>query len=281
MFSLQRAHTDLVLNPTQQNLWYGKFSIFPKDKVIHAISTRFGGTSDVPFNGLNLALHVGDNPQKVIANRQLFCSGLGLDSNKMTTCQQIHGNTVACVSADYIGSGAHSLDDTISDTDALITDIPQVPLTLFFADCTPIMIYDTKHHAIGIAHGGWRGTVSSIAFDTVKAMSQAFATRAVDCVASIGPSIGPCCYEIGDEVAAKFQDVFRDMKDAILHKNSATGKYHLNLWLANSLMLQKAGVPEKNIDMANTCTCCNSDIFFSYRADKGKTGRIAALIALK
>ena len=79
----------------QNNLWYGQFSIFPQDKVIHAISTRFNGHSKAPFDGLNLALHVNDNPDDVIANRQLFCKGLNLDSHKMTTCKQVHGNKVA------------------------------------------------------------------------------------------------------------------------------------------------------------------------------------------
>ena len=139
----------------QNNLWYGQFSIFPQDKVIHAISTRFNGHSKAPFDGLNLALHVNDNPDDVIANRRLFCKGLNLDSHKMTTCNQVHGNKVACITEENIGSGAISFANSIDDTDALITNLKNVPLTLFFADCTPIMIYDPKNNAIGVAHGGW------------------------------------------------------------------------------------------------------------------------------
>lgn len=266
---------------TQKDTWYGKFSIFPEDKVTHAISTRFGGFSKEPFNGLNLALHVGDNADDVIKNREQFCKGLQLDAKNMTTCQQVHGNNIACITEEYIGAGAFSMDNTILDTDALITNVKNVPLSLFFADCTPILIYDPVQHVIGAAHGGWRGTVSSIAFFTVRKMQKEFGTKAYDCLASIGPSIGACCYEIGDEVAAQFEEVFRDCSSLILKRNAKTNKYHLDLWTANALMLQRAGLYPENIDVANVCTCCNSDIFFSYRADKGKTGRITATIALK
>lgn len=265
----------------QNNLWYGQFSIFPQDKVIHAISTRFNGHSKAPFDSLNLALHVNDNPDDVIANRQLFCEGLNLDSHKMTTCKQVHGNKVACITEENIGSGAISFANSIDDTDALITNLKNVPLTLFFADCTPIMIYDPKNNAIGVAHGGWRGTVGEIAKYTVAEMTKHYHTNPSDCLASIGPSIGACCYEIGDEVVAKFSEVFQNDSDKILNFNQNSKKYHLDLWQANAITLQRAGVLADNIDMANTCTACNKDVFFSYRADNGKTGRIASIISLR
>ena len=269
------------LKHSANNLWYGTFSIFPEVKVTHAISTKFNGVSDIVKGGLNLALHVGDNPEHVVENRKKFCEGLNLDISKMTTCQQVHGNSIACVTKDNIGAGAFSFKDTISDTDALITNVKEVSLSLFFADCTPIMIYDEEHHAIGVAHGGWRGTVGAIALHTVKAMAQAFETNPRKCVASVGPSIGACCYEIGDEVADKFKHTFKDRSDMILQKNTSTGKYHLDLCTANALMLIRAGLKPENIDFADVCTCCNSEVLFSYRADKGKTGRICAIMELK
>lgn len=263
------------------NLWYGKFSIFPEDKVIHGISTRFNGVSKAPNTSLNLALHVQDNPEDVLVNRQKFCEGLGLDAGKMTTCEQVHGNHIELVTEENIGAGATSFANTIKGTDALITSLHQVPITLFFADCTPIMIYDTVKNIIAVAHGGWRGTAGQISYFVIKEMQQKFHTKPKDCVASIGPSIGACCYEIGDEVAEVFKRVFKDEADCILSRNQKSHKYHLDLWTANALTLIKACIPKENIDMANTCTCCNSNIFFSYRADHGKTGRIAALMALK
>ena len=112
-------------------------------------------------------------------------------------------------------------------------------------------------------------------------MTKHYHTNPSDCLASIGPSIGACCYEIGDEVVAKFNEVFQNDSDKILHFNQDSKKYHLDLWQANAITLQRAGVLADNIDMANTCTACNKDVFFSYRADNGKTGRIASIISLR
>ena len=265
----------------QNNLWYGKFSIFPESKVTHAISTRFNGYSKGDFNSLNLALHVNDDPLQVQKKRQKFCAGLNIDFSNMTTCQQVHGNNIVLVNELNKGSGAVNFDDTIPDADALITNKPNIALTLFFADCTPIMIYDPINHAIGVAHAGWRGTVGQIAKKTVEKMQENYQTDPKDCLASIGPAIGKCCYEIGDEVADKFKAIFAQDSAQILKYHQNKQKYHLDLWKANALMLEKAGLLPSNIDMANTCTCCNHDVFFSYRADSGKTGRIACILALK
>lgn len=266
---------------TADNLWYGRFSVFPQDKVIHAVSTRFCGVSSAPFDGLNLALHVGDNETAVLKNRRLFSAGLGLEPSYITTCQQVHGNKVACITKENIGAGAFSLNDTIKDTDALITNLQGAALTLFFADCTPIMLYDPVHHAVGAAHGGWRGTAGEISLHTLEMMHEQFGTNPADCLASVGPNIGPCCYEIGDEVAQIFKNLYEKDSSLILRRDETSQKYHLDLQKANVLTLQKAGLKAQNIDTADTCTACNSGIFFSYRADRGKTGRIACIIALK
>ena len=263
------------------NLWYGKFSVFPEDKVIHAVSTRFGGTSQAPFDRLNLALHVDDKEADVLKNRRLFTKGLGLEPSYITTCQQVHGNKIACITAENIGAGASSLSDTIKDVDALVTNLLNAALTLFFADCTPIMLYDPVHHAIAAAHGGWRGTAGEISLHTLEMMHEKFGTQPADCLASVGPNIGPCCYEIGDDVAQIFKNLYKENDSLILQRDKTTQKYHLNLQKANVLTLQKAGLKIQNIDTADTCTACNSKIFFSYRADKGTTGRIACIIALK
>lgn len=272
MFNLIHAHN---------NLWYGKFSIFPEEKIVHAISTRFQGYSQKPFNSLNLALHVQDNIPNVLNNRRIFCEGLNLDYTKMTTCQQVHGNKVICVTNELIGKGAIDFSDTIFDADALVTNLPQVPLTLFFADCTPILIYDPINHAIGTAHGGWRGTVGQIVLHTVKMMQKNYGTSPKDCLAAIGPSIGACCYEIGEEVASKFRELLPEYSEQILQFHQDKQKYHLDLWQANALMLQQVGLLKNNIEIAHTCTACNHDIFFSYRADNGSTGRIASIICLR
>ena len=195
------------------------------------------------------------------------------------TPEQVHGDAVACVDEQDAGRGSQSYDDCIKETDALITDTPGLPLMLCFADCTPIVFLDPEKRAVGIAHGGWKGTVQSIAAKTLARMTEAFGTQPRDVLVGIGPSIGPCCYEVGAEVAARFCAAFPYAEELLLHETD--GHVHLDLWEANRQQLLRSGVPEENIEVAGECTCCRHAWYYSYRADQGKTGRIAALISLR
>jgi polyphenol oxidase len=263
----------------KKNVWYGRFSSFSQNFVTHAISTRFGGVSKAPFTSMNLALHDDDDEESVIENRKIFCGSLGIESSRLCTCEQVHGEQILCVDETFSGRGSMAYADAIAGTDALITNVRNLPLMLFFADCTPILFFDPVHKAVGIAHGGWRGTIAKIAQKTVLMMQKKFGTKPEDCLAAIGPAIGPCCYAVGNEVAEKFQQVFPEYKEEILL--SVKGHIHLNLWLTNQLQLEDIGVKRDHIDIADVCTACNSKLFYSYRIDKGKTGRMAALISLK
>ena len=178
--------------------------------------------------------------------------------------------------------GSRSYESSIPDTDALITNEPGLPLMLFFADCTPIMIADPVNRAIGVAHGGWKGTLGGIAVITIEAMAREYGSRPENLLASVGPSIGPCCYAVRSDVADRFQDTIssRQSLERLVHKLE-NGEIMLNLWECNRRQLLDAGVPAKNIDKADTCTSCNHKQFFSYRADKGKTGRIGALMMIR
>ena len=260
-------------------MWIGQFDIFDKNTFAHGISTRHGGRSKGYFSSLNLGLHVEDKAEDVIENRRIFCQALGLNPENTATCQQVHGSNIARISKEDIGAGFRDFSRAIADTDALITNEPGVPLMLFFADCTPILIADPVHKAVGLAHGGWKGTLGAIALKTVEAMNKEFGSRPEDMVAAIGPSIGLCCYQVGREVADKFREAFPDFADRILHVQGED--IHLDLQGTNTLLLEKAGLKPENIENAGVCTCCNSSQFFSYRADNGKTGRIAAVISVK
>ncbi len=260
------------------NIWHGKFSSFPEDMVVHAISTRLGGYSAKPFDSLNLALHVGDNAEKVLANRKKFMATLGFELEDIVTPNQIHGDKISVVNESQRGRGSQNYADSIEKTDALITDTPNLPLMLCFADCVPIFFVDAEHRAIGLAHGGWKGTLNKIAAKTLQAMAENFGTRAEDCLVGIAPSIGPCCYEIGENVREACATAFPRNPELIIERG---GKFYLDLWSANKIQLEEIGVPAKNIDVAGECTCCNANFYFSYRAAHGKTGRIAAVIALK
>lgn len=269
-FFLQHKH---------DNLWHGKFALFSEDVAVHAISTRLGGVSEAPYASLNLGLHVGDDKQKVWENRMRFAASLELKAEEICTPQQVHGSHVQQVTERDAGRGCREYEDALPETDALITDVPGLPLMLCFADCTPILFLDPEKKAVGIAHGGWKGTVNKIACQTLAAMGKAFGTLPEECLVGIGPSIGPCCYEVGSEVEQAFREAFPAFQERILSQKD--GKTHLNLWEANRQQLLAAGILPENMECAEACTACENQWYFSHRAEHGRTGRIAAMIALQ
>ncbi len=262
------------------NLWHGRFGIFPEELVTHAISTRLAGISQKPYDSLNLALHVGDRSEDVLQNREIFMNSLHLKAADIVTPQQVHGDRILRVTEAERGRGSMDYESAIPDTDALITDVPGLPLMLCFADCTPILFVDPEHEAIGIAHGGWKGTMKKIGQKTLQAMEQEFGTDPSQCLAGIGPSIGPCCYEVGEDVQKACREAFPEDAEKLLSRQQ-DGSIHLDLWAANRLQLLQAGMKSGNIECAEECTCCRHSWYFSYRADGGTTGRIAAMLALR
>ena len=259
----------------KNNIWYGTFPVLERAGFVHGCSCRLHGESDVVVGTLNLALHVGDDVEKVLRNRRAFAEAVGVDANRFTTCQQVHGSKVMQVTEELVGSGALDFANTIADTDALITNLPDVPLMLFYADCVPVLLADLETGAIGLAHAGWRGTVANIGAKTLAAMGEAFGTKPENVLAAIGPSIGACCYEVDDFVrdqASGYEEFFAP---------KGGGKYQLDLWGMNAKQLQEAGVPAENIATAGVCTNDNVELFCSYRAEQGKTGRMGVCLCAK
>ena len=259
----------------KNNIWYGTFPALEEVGFINACSSRLHGESDVVPGTLNLALHVGDDVEKVLRNRKAFAEAIGVDANRFTTCQQVHGSKVVQVTKELVGSGAKDFTNTIADTDALITNLPDVPLMLFYADCVPVLLADLETGAIGLAHAGWRGTVANIGAKTLVAMGEAFGTKPENVLAAIGPSIGACCYEVDDFV----RDQSRGYEEFFASKGG--GKYHLDLWGMNAKQLQEAGVPAEKITIAGICTNDNVELFCSYRAEQGKTGRMGVCLCAR
>ncbi|MGN8832608.1 peptidoglycan editing factor PgeF [Selenomonas montiformis] len=268
-----------ILEQIGRNIWQGRFSLFPSDLCMHGFTARLGGVSVSPYDSLNMAFHVGDDPEPVRTNRQRYMRAAGLRADDLVTPVQVHGTHIERVGRAGAGRGAFDYQDAIPATDALITNEPGLPLMLCFADCTPVLLADPVHRAVGIAHAGWRGTVKKIAARTAARMREEFGTKMEDLLAGIGPSIGPCCYEVGEEVAHQFETSFPAGKDAIVQRKE--GRSYVNLWEANRLQLIEAGLVPSHIEVAGTCTSCKHSWFFSYRADGGTTGRLAAVIALK
>ena len=259
----------------KNNIWYGLFPALEEAGFVNACSCRLHGESDVVEGTLNLALHVGDDVEKVLRNRKAFAEAMGVDANRFTTCQQVHGSKVVQVTKELVGSGAIDFANTIADTDALITNLLDVPLMLFYADCVPVLLADLETGAIGLAHAGWRGTVANIGAKTLAAMGEAFGTKPENVLAAIGPSIGACCYEVDDFVrdqASGYEEFFAP---------KGGGKYHLDLWGMNAKQLQEAGVPAEKITIAGICTNDNVELFCSYRAEQGKTGRMGVCLCAR
>ena len=245
-----------VLRHLGNNLWSGRLDLFPSDALVHGFSARQGGVSAPPYDTLNMALHVEDDPAAVWENRRRYCAALGLSAERICTPRQVHGTEIVRVFRRDAGRGARD-----------------------YADCVPVLLYDPVHHAIGLVHAGWRGTVERIGAKTLARMTEEFGTRPADIIAGIGPSICADCYTVGDEVAAQFRRAFSHDAERIVVERD--GKYHLDLWAANRLALEEAGIPPQQIDSAQTCTSCDHTWFYSYRAAGGRTGRLAAVMELK
>lgn len=251
----------------QNNLRYFQFNNL---QTRHAVFTRHGGLSPIPWNSLNVGGTVGDDPKRVRANRNLSLEALGCSPDSVFDVWQVHGADVACATSPRPDSEA------VRQADIILTDKPELTLYMRFADCVPILVHDPRKGAVGVSHAGWKGTLRDVAAETVNAMVRQYGSSPADIVAGIGPSIGPDHYEVGSDVIQQVQEKFKDESDLFL--KSYNGKIHFDLWKANEFLLERAGVG--NIEVAEICTACHTDDWFSHRAEKGHTGRFGALITL-
>lgn len=196
----------------------------------------------------NLAFHVGDDRKKVAKNRRRLFKLLGLDINRLTTANQVHGTKVVRVTEKEVGSGAFSDEDAIPLTDALITNLKNTPLAVFLADCLPVILVDYFKQVIGVVHAGRKGVQSEIVPETLRLVKKSFASSPGDVLAFVGPGIGSCCYPI-------------DLHQIVVEQ------------------LMSEGILKEHISMSEECTSCRNDLFFSYRKEK-TCGRQAAIAAI-
>ncbi len=237
----------------------------------HALFTRHGGVSPDPWGSLNVGGTVGDNLERVRENRMLSFQALGCAPESIFDVWQIHSADVVCARA------PRPLDESYRQADIILTDQPDVTLFMRFADCVPIMVHDPHQGVVGLAHAGWMGTLRGVANATVEAMKKSYGSQPSDLVAGIGPAIGPDHYEIGADVILQVMQKYGDESQLVLQSNR--GKIHFNLWEANRLALERAGVG--SIEVSGICTACHTEDWFSHRAEKGRTGRFGALISLQ
>lgn len=247
--------------------------------VVHGFTTRFGGISSGDYGSLNLGLHVGDDQDAVLENRRRVCQALDVDFKNLVAGNQVHGDEIMVVTKEHLGRGHDSMERALPNVDALITNQVGVPLSSYYADCVPLFFLDPVNMVVGLAHAGWKGTVSSIAAKTVAKMNLEYGSKPADILAGIGPSIGACCYIVGNQVIERLSSAFNFWHELV--KNCGDDHWMLDLWETNRRVLLAAGLKDENIAVAGICTSCNSDFLFSHRASGGSAGRMASLIMLK
>ena len=275
---------DHMREVTKSGVTYLTFPVLDATGIVtHAFSTRMGGVSEGWYSTMNFSFTRGDNREHVLENYSRMAAALGVDREKMVLTWQTHTTNIRVVSADDLGKGVVK-DRDYRDIDGLLTNMPGVTLVTFFADCVPLYFVDPKHHAIGLAHSGWRGTVNRMGEKMIHAMKQEYGTVPEDLICCVGPSICSDCYEVGEDVADNFRDAFskEDCEHIVFpSKSGVIGKRQLDLWEANHQIMLEAGIREEHISLPNLCTCCNPEFLFSHRASHGKRGNLGAFLGIK
>lgn len=258
---------------------YVTFPSFEDTSLVnHAFSTKIGGVSTGIFESLNLGYNRGDAKENVDENFKRICKAINVNQEHLIFSNQVHEDKIYKVTLSDIKKNKKN---NIIGYDALITNEVNIPLVTFYADCVPIFLLDPVKKVIGLSHAGWRGTVKKIPKKTINKMVEHYNSNPKDILAGIAPSIGPCCYEVGEEVANEFRNNFSKEQCKQLIKENQNNKYILNLWKSNFYTLIEAGLQEEHITITDLCTMCNSDVFFSHRATKGQRGSLAAIMALR
>ena len=243
------------------------------------VTTRNNGNSTGPVASFNLGFQDLDLYENVIANRKSLADSIKIPFDSFVFAGQTHNDHIKIVNQDDREKGLYSKENAIDDTDGFLVSQPGICPVIMVADCVPVILYDPVKKVAGVFHAGWRGTVKRIAQQGLVKMRNEFGTNPSDVLVSIGPSIGACCYEVGEEVVYEVKRVFTgDFKELLLNKGKA--KLHFDLCQANKVQLKNEGVLEEKIIICDACTFHNPEIFFSSRYSKGKTGRMGAGVYL-
>ncbi len=252
----------------QNGLVYYQFEHLAAQNITHGVFTRQGGVSPAPWASLNLSRSTGDSAENVAENNARMLAALGVRREQTVSAWLNHGATVAVVNAQHRGAA-------LRDVDALITNEPGVFLSMRFADCAPVVLYDERQGALGLAHAGWPGVAANIVLAALRAMERAYGSRPADVWAGIGPAIRVCCYQFGADLAR--QVAAACPPGTLVCASQADGTCHLDLIAAITSQLRAAGV-QRVVD-SGLCTACRVDEWFSHRVEK-KTGRFGVVIGL-
>jgi polyphenol oxidase len=243
------------------------------DGLIHAFTTRMGGTSEQPLQWFNLGRHwdTEQSRQDAMTNRKRLCDAFGLDADRLTVPWQQHTANILAFGGTDPHPGSH-----LPELDGVATTKTEYPLLLHFADCVPVIIYDPEHNALCVMHAGWRGTAGGIVSNGVNLLHERFGSNPADMLAAVGPAIGSCCYQTGMDVADQLAKTVANATPLIRRQDEHA---YPDLKAINAMQLLEAGVEQ--VDVTNWCTACNPEIFYSHRQSGGRTGRQGAMACLK
>lgn len=275
-----QSHRQITRNRSG-GLEYLTFPLLEETGMVrHLFSTRLGGVSEGIYESMNLSYTRGDRKEAVDENFRRIARVLGCRVEDMVCSDQTHTTNLKVVGLEDGGKGIIKPRD-YHDVDGLLTDEPGLVLATFYADCVPLYFVDTRRHAIALAHSGWRGTVARMGRCVVEKMREVYGTVPEDMVAAVGPSICQACYEVSEDVAEAFRQEFSGAgqeQEILLSKGE--GKYQLDLWRANEIVLTEAGISRERIQVTDLCTCHNSGYLFSHRASQGRRGNLGAFLGL-
>ena len=274
------AYMDTVRSVTAENgVPYLRFPMLESESFIeHGFSTRKGGVSTGIYERMNLTFNLEDDPENVSENFRRMAAALHTVPEKMVYSKQTHTTNVLKIEEHHKGMGIVRERD-FDNIDGLVTNVPGICLVTSYADCIPLFFADSRDQCIGLSHSGWRGTVGNIAQVTVDALIREYNANPAYIKAVIGPGICRGCYEVSEDVASAFAKEFSGHECEILIEKGG-GKYQLDLWKSNEIVLRDAGILPEHLAVTNLCTCCNPNLLFSHRASHGKRGNLGAFLKL-
>lgn len=259
-------------------LLYYTFPAFEQIPFVrHGFSTRLGGVSQGVYQSMNLSFTRGDDEAAVQENFRRFCGVIGVEAERVVVSAQAHHTNIYNATAADCGRGV-TRERGYTDIDGLLTDEPDVVLCTQYADCVPLFFVDPVRRVVGTSHSGWRGTAARIGAVTVERMCRDYGCRREDILAAVGPSIGPCCFEVDAPVYEAFH-AMDEFDDTCVRVRSGD-KFDVDLWEINRRILLRAGVREEHITVTDLCTKCHPDVFWSHRVTGNERGSLAGFIAM-
>ena len=272
------SYLEKIKNDSLPIIQFDSFSNLPF--VIHGFTTRMGGVSEGIYSSLNLSFTRGDDRENVLENYMIISQHIGIDISHFVASDQTHTTNIRIVDENDCGKGIIKSRD-YTDVDGLMTHHSGIVLFTYYADCVPLFFVDTQKKVVAVSHSGWRGTLNRMGKKTVEKMCDTYGSDKNHILCAIGPSICRECYEVSEEVKEAFERNFDTAEMEQIFFKKQNGKYLLDLWCANELILLEAGILPENIENRRICTCCNKELLFSHRGLNGRRGNLAGFIGIK